>query len=115
MLLPDTDAAVAEWDAFVTAQPHASFFHRAGWREVVRRAFGHACPYLLAQEDGAIKAVLPLTEIDSRLFGHFLIGNGFCVGGGPLFATETALASVLDEAARLGRDRKVAYVELRDF
>ena len=58
---------------------------------------------------------MPLTEINSRLFGHFLIGNGFCVGGGPLFATQTALTSVLEEAATLGRARQVAYVEIRDF
>jgi FemAB-related protein (PEP-CTERM system-associated) len=115
MLLPDTDEASAEWDGFVASQPQSSFFQLSGWRKVVQRAFGHACPYLIAREDGAIKAVMPLTEINSRLFGHFLIGNGFCVGGGPLFATQTALTSVLEEAATLGRARQVAYVEIRDF
>lgn len=114
MLLPDTDAASAEWDAFVASRPDSSFFQLSGWRTVVKRSFGHACPYLVAREEGAIKAVMPLTEINSRLFGHFLIGNGFCVGGGPLFATPTALASVLAEAEALGRARKVAYVEIRD-
>ena len=115
MLLPDTDAASAEWDGFVASRPESSFFQLSGWRKVVRRAFGHACPYLIAREGGAIKAVMPLTEINSRLFGHFLIGNGFCVGGGPLFANQTALASVLEEAGELGRAHKVAYVEIRDF
>ncbi len=114
MLLPDTDAASAEWDAFVASQPGSSFFQLSGWRKVVKHSFGHDCPYLIAREDGVIKAVMPLTEIDSRLFGHFLIGNGFTVGGGPLFATQTALASVLAEAEALGREHKVAYVELRD-
>ena len=114
MLLPDTDAASAEWDAFVASRPESSFFHLSGWRKVVTRAFGHDCPYLIAREKGAIAAVMPLTEIDSRLFGHFLIGNGFTVGGGPLWASETALASVLAEAEALGRKRKVAYIELRD-
>ena len=114
MLLPDTDAAAAEWDAFVAARPDSSFFHLSGWRRVVRGTFGHDCPYLVSRSDGAIDAVLPLTEINSRLFGHFLIGNGFTVGGGALAATPAALASVLDEAARIGRDRKVGYIELRD-
>ena len=58
---------------------------------------------------------MPLTEINSRLFGHFLIGNGFCVGGGPLFASADALSDVLQEAEVLGRARKVAYIEARDF
>ena len=114
MLLPDTKEAAAEWDAFVASRPDSTFFHLSGWREVVRRSFGHRCPYLVSRENGALGAVMPLTEIDSFLFGHFLIGNGFCVGGGPLSASAGALAAVLKEAEDLGRARKVAYIELRD-
>ena len=114
MLLPDTKAAEAEWDTFVASRPDATFFQLSGWRQVVRRAFGHDCPYLLSRDQGAIRAVMPLTEINSRLFGHFLIANGFCVGGGPLFADQGALAALLEEAAALGRARHVAYIELRD-
>ena len=43
---------------------------------------------------------MPLTEINSRLFGHFLIGNGFRVGGGPLAATPSGCTSVLDGGSR---------------
>lgn len=115
MLLPDTGAASAEWDAFVASRPDSSFFHLSGWREVIKRSFGHACPYLISRDaGGGIDAVMPLTEINSRLFGHFLIGNGFTVGGGPLAASPAGLAHVLDEAAQIGRDRKVTYIELRD-
>ncbi|MES2293509.1 MAG: FemAB family XrtA/PEP-CTERM system-associated protein [Pseudomonadota bacterium] len=114
MLLPDTNEAAAEWDGFVASRPDSTFFHLSGWREVIKRSFGHACPYLVARDGGALSAVMPLTEIDSRLFGHSLIGNGFCVGGGPLAANDAALAAVLDEAGQLGRARKVGYIELRD-
>ena len=114
MLLPDTSAAAAEWDGFVASRPESSFFHLSGWRQVVKRSFGHDCPYLEGRKDGALAAIMPLTEINSRLFGHFLIGNGFTVGGGPLFADVGALAAMLEEAAQLGRARKVAYIELRD-
>src|ERR1051326_6436444 len=31
MLLPDTDAASAEWDAFVASQPGSSFFQFSGF------------------------------------------------------------------------------------
>ena len=88
MLLPDTNEAAAEWDGFVASRPDSTFFHLSGWREVIKRSFGHACPYLVARDGGALSAVMPLTEINSRLFGHFLIGNGFCVGGGPLWITD---------------------------
>ena len=115
MLLPDTSQAAAEWDGFVASRSDSTFFHLSGWRQVMKRAFGHACPYLVARENGGLAAVMPLTEINSRLFGHFLIANGFCVGGGPLFTDAMALAAVLDEAAALGRAQGVAYIELRDF
>jgi FemAB-related protein (PEP-CTERM system-associated) len=115
MLLPDTIAACAEWDAFVASRSDSNFFQQSGWRDVIKRSFGHACPYLMSRDgSGAIDAVMPLTEINSRLFGHFLIGNGFTVGGGPLAANPAALTALLDEVAEIGRDRKVAYVELRD-
>ena len=114
MQLPDTDAASAEWDAFVTSRPESNFFQLSGWRKVVQRAFGHDCPYLITRRDGAIAGAMPLTEIKSRLFGHFLISNGFTVGGGPLADGPEALAGLVREAEELGRARKVAYVELRD-
>ena len=46
-------AAAAAWDRFVAGRPEATFFHRAGWRAVVERAFGHACYFLQASRDGA--------------------------------------------------------------
>ena len=75
MLLPDTNEAAAEWDGFVASRPDSTFFHLSGWREVIKRSFGHACPYLVARDGSALSAVMPLTEINSRLFGHSLIGQ----------------------------------------
>ena len=34
-------ADMARWDAFVADCPDATFFHRAGWKAVIERAFGH--------------------------------------------------------------------------
>ncbi len=53
-------------------------------------------------------------EVRSRLFGHALISNAFCVGGGPLATDEASLADILDQAERLGKTLGVDYVELRD-
>ena len=33
--------ACTRWEAFVLASPDATFFHRAGWQEVIFRAFRH--------------------------------------------------------------------------
>ncbi|MCB1777002.1 MAG: peptidoglycan bridge formation protein FemAB, partial [Candidatus Competibacteraceae bacterium] len=74
------DAAnYARWDAFVDACPEATFFHRAGWEQVLRQAFGHKTHFLYAEMDGAIQGILPLGHIRSLLFGNALISTPFCV------------------------------------
>lgn len=107
-------ADVTRWDAFVEAMPEATFFHRAGWRDVLARAFGHDSHYLLAESNGEIRGILPLAEIHSRLFGHSLISTPFCVYGG-VVARDAAAHDVLIRAAtalavRLG----VGHLELRN-
>ena len=91
--LPCSDAsAAARWDAFVMACPEASFFHRAGWQNVLRKSFGHDTHFLYAQADGRIEGVLPLAQIKSRLFGHSLGSLPFCVYGGPAASSEAICA-----------------------
>ncbi len=103
----------AGWDRFVATHPHATFFHRSEWRNVIARAFYHRTHYLIAEQDGAIVGVLPLAQVKTRLFGHTLISLPFCVYGGPL-ATEAPVAQALAEhAAGLGRSMGAAAVELR--
>ncbi len=73
----------ARWDAFVDACAPATFFHRAGWRDILENVFRHRCHYLIAERGDAICGVLPMAEIRSRLFGHALVSLPFCVYGGP--------------------------------
>ncbi len=108
------DAAnAARWDAFVATCPQATFFHRAGWAEVLRRAFGHDAYFFYAELDGMIRGVLPLGHIRSRLFGNALISTPFCVYGG-VVATDDAVRAPLEQAALdLARTLRVDYLELR--
>jgi FemAB-related protein (PEP-CTERM system-associated) len=88
----------ARWDEFVLRCPEATFFHRAGWRSVIERAFGHRTVFLYAERDGEIEGVLPLAEVKSWLFGHSLVSLPFCVYGGVAALTDAARAA-LDAAA----------------
>ena len=72
----------AAWEAFVAPARPPPSFHRYPWRRVLERAFGHRCHFLLAEENGAVRGVLPLAEVRSRLFGHKLASLPFCVYGG---------------------------------
>ena len=107
-------ADVERWDEFVLECPHTTFFHRAGWKEVIERAFGHRTHFLYAESEGRIQGVLPLAQINSFLFGHSLSSLPFCVYGG-IAANSQAAAEALDRAAQeLAASLKVDYLEYRN-
>ncbi|HVZ91805.1 MAG TPA: FemAB family XrtA/PEP-CTERM system-associated protein [Rhizomicrobium sp.] len=114
MRILDAACPDPEWDAFVRSRPDATFFHLSGWRRVVADVFGHRCRNLALRDGAELAAALPLVEIRSRLFGHALISNAFCVGGGPLAVDAAARDAILEEAGRLARELGADYVELRD-
>ena len=94
------------------ACPAATFFHRAGWAEVLRRAFGHDAHFLYAEREGVIGGVLPLGHIRSRLFGNTLISTPFCVLGGAVGDAD-ACAALENAAVELAYSLKVDVLELR--
>lgn len=111
--LLDEDDDTQRWDAFVEAAPQATFFHRAGWKTVIERAFGHRCHFLYAERDGSIEGVLPLAHVRSRLFDNALISTPFCVYGGIVAETEDARAALDAKACELAQKLRVEYLELR--
>lgn len=101
------------WDRFVADCAEATFFHRAGWKKVIERAFGHRTCFLFAEADGCIEGVLPLAEVKSLLFGHSLVSLPFCVYGG-VAATTARARDALNEAARLRAEQwRVDHLEYR--
>jgi FemAB-related protein (PEP-CTERM system-associated) len=109
-----TDAAPEAWDAFVDAHGEGTFFHRAGWARLAAQAFHHRAIPLAARRNGELVGVLPLVEVRSALFGHALISNAFCVGGGPLARDTAAREALLARAIDVTRERRADYLELRD-
>ena len=110
-----SEADAAHWDAFVQDCPEATFFHRSGWKTVIEKSFGHRTHFLLAESNGEIQGVLPLTEIKSWLFGHSLSSLAFCVYGG-IAANSEAARQALDKAAQaLAASLKVEHLEYRNL
>jgi FemAB-related protein (PEP-CTERM system-associated) len=106
---------VARWEHFVAACPEATFFHRAAWRGVLARTFGHR-PYFLYAEDGEdIRGVLPLARQRSLLLGDALVSTPFCVYGGVAAADDEVRAALEQAAVELGERLGVAHVEFRNL
>lgn len=105
----------ARWDAFVRACPDATFFHLSGWQRVIEQSFKLKTWFYYAEQDGKIQGVLPLCEINSRMFGHALGAMQFCVYGG-VAAVSDAARALLDAAAdKLARELKVGHLEYRNM
>jgi len=104
----------AIWDAFVTRNPQATFFHLSGWEDVITRAFRHPTHFLLAEADDRIEGVLPLAEVKSLLFGHSLASLPFCVYGGVVAETERARLALDAEAIALAERLGVGHLEYRN-
>jgi len=113
-LAPQDIATAALWDAFVLACPEATFFHRAGWQNIVRDVFRHDTYFLYAEMDGRIQGVLPLGHVNSWLFGSALTSLPFAVYGG-VAAINTPTAEALElEAQHIAKRLGVAHLELRN-
>ncbi len=108
-----SEERLADWDRFVAERPEATFFHRAGWKRVIERSFGHETHFLYAESNGTIQGVLPLVHVKHPIFGNSLSSTAFCVYGGPVARDEATLRA-LDRAARGLADRlDVDHLEYR--
>ncbi len=111
---PITPADEPAWDAFVQAHEHGSPFHLLAWRNSIRRIFGYEPRYLLAEEEGRIRAVLPLFLVSNPLTGRILLSTPFAVYGGVLADGADARDAVRRAVEEAGAQERVQYIELRN-
>jgi FemAB-related protein (PEP-CTERM system-associated) len=110
--LSGTDST--RWDAFVEQAPDATFFHKAGWKRVIERSFGHKTYYLYAERKGVIEAILPLGHVNSMLFGNSLVSTPFCVYGGIVADNKAAADALRQSAVELAGRLNVDALEMRN-
>jgi len=101
------------WNAYISAHPHATFFHRAEWKTVIESAFGHRTYFFMAERGGSICGVLPLGHVKSRFFGNSLVSTPFCVCGGLVADDASVEAALRQHAVDLAQDLGVDHLELR--
>ena len=106
-------ASMGAWDRYVDGHRDGSFFHLAGWREVLAAGVGFNTHFLLARRGGLVVGVLPLARVRSWLFGDALVSLPFCVHSGLLADDADAAAALLGAACTLTRQLGVDYLELR--
>jgi len=113
-VVPYTPAWAARRDAYVLSHPAGTLFHLSAWPRALAAGFGFRHHDLLALEGDELAGVLPLTEVRRPLLGRALVSTAACVCGGALAGSAGTRERLEDAAAALGRERGVAYVELRN-
>lgn len=107
------EGAGSDWDGFLEAEPHASFYHRYDWRFLNQGQFRHPCLYLEARRDGRLTGVLPMVLTESRIFGRILCSLPFVNYGGPVAIDEATRGQLIEAAKERAASLHVDYLELR--
>jgi FemAB-related protein (PEP-CTERM system-associated) len=125
------------WDQYVENHRQGTIFHLTAWKNVIEKTYGHKTYYLIAVENTVgsteyavsrkrahsswliahelnVVGILPLFELKSLVFGHYLISVPFAELGGPLAVNETICQQLVEKAIELTRTRKCDYLELRN-
>lgn len=100
-------------DRFVAEHPDAQIFHRPQWSRAVERGCGARSHYLVLENSGELRGLLPLSEIRSHLFGNSMVSTGFGVGGGILADDIYGVEQLGDAGWALARERGCTELELR--
>jgi FemAB-related protein (PEP-CTERM system-associated) len=108
-----SDADRTAWQSYVSRAPAASLYHGAEWEQILHDTFGHRSRYLIARKGGYVCGVLPMFEIRSWVFGHFLTSLPFVNYGGIIADTQEAAAALVGYVENLAERISARHVELR--
>ena len=103
------------WDAFVLAEPRATFFHLCAWARAVCEEFGHRDRSLVALRAGEVVGVLPLVRCRALRGGAPLISSPYAVYGGPVGVDGEVERALFEAAERIAVDERLGRLELRSL
>lgn len=103
------------WNDYVSSNPRCTVYHRYEFKTIIQRAFQQTPHYLLAlNTEEHIVGILPSVQLNSRLFGNFIISMPYFNYGGPIAdhadIEQQLVQALIDKAQQLGID----HIELRE-
>jgi serine/alanine adding enzyme len=101
------------WGEYLTRSSQANLYHDPAWAGLIRSCFGHRTFFLAAQGKGALRGILPLVYLKSRIFGKALVSMPYFNYGGLLADDDAAVTELIASAVELKRELGADYIELR--
>jgi len=102
------------WDHFVAQEPQCTNYHRWCWRHVFQEVFGWPAIYLLAEEAGTVRGILPLI-LQKCLLRSYLSSMPHLKGGGIVADSPDIERLLLASAIETARQHNASYLELRQL
>jgi FemAB-related protein (PEP-CTERM system-associated) len=84
-----------------------------GWLQILQQGLGHTPFCLEAASEGRTRGFLALAQVNSLLFGRFLVSLPYLNSAGVVAENETTARRLVDQAVALADDLDVRYLELR--
>src|SRR5258708_3813934 len=70
---PYENALETAWDDYVHRHPSGTLFHLTAWKRAIEKTFGYEPRYLVVEDRGKIRGVLPLFLVHNPVQGTALI------------------------------------------
>jgi hypothetical protein len=101
------------WNEVLCRTPGSSFFHTTNWAEVLRESYNYEPIYFTIRNQAALKALLPVMEVNSPLTGKRGISLPFTDYCEPIVTDAAQFHELFAAALALGKKRLWRYLELR--
>ena len=103
-----------QWDAYVDASANASLYHKSAWIEVISSSLKQTPRYLVAKDQNdTIVGVLPVIDLNSWLFGHYMVSMPYFNYGSALADTPEVEQALIESAIAMAQSKKVSHLQLR--
>jgi serine/alanine adding enzyme len=102
------------WDQFVFANPACSSYHRWTWKHVFQEVFNWPAIYLMAEEGGEVRGILPLIW-QKCLLRSYLSSMPHLKGGGIVADCPEVEKLLLAAAVETAQQTNATYLELRQL
>lgn len=101
------------WDELLLSTPGYSFFHSSAWARVLAESYGYTPLYFTVLEDGKLRALVPLMEVNSILTGKRGVSLPFTDYCEPIVDGGTQFQDLFKKIIEFGKSSGWKYVGLR--
>lgn len=102
-----------DWDESLIHTPGHSFFHTSAWAEVLLKSYHYRPVYFTIWEQAALKALLPVMEVNSFLTGKRGVSLPFTDYCEPVISDTAQFQELFAAAVTFGVKNKWQYLEFR--